>query len=49
MNEIFSDTKFRSVLAQTDIRKEKTARRLLLYAIRWKLYPLCRAMVKMKA
>lgn len=49
MNEIFRDKKFRAVLAQTNIQKEKTARRLLLYAIRWRLYPLCRAMVRIKA
>lgn len=49
MNEIFTDAKFRSVLAQADIRKEKMARRLLLYAIRYRLYALCRAMVMLKA
>lgn len=49
MNEIFSDTEFRAVLTKMSLKKERKARKILLLAIKYRLYPVCRLLVKLKA
>lgn len=48
LNEIFKEPTFRLVLSEMNLKHEKKTRKILLYAIRWRLFAVSRLLVMLK-